>query len=188
MKLSIILLAAGLSARMGKDKLLMELKSKPLLQHAIDLLDKTEAFEKLIVTTKTRLTKITVPNEVKAIINTDPGRGLSSSIKLAVENSSGTHFLFMTADRPKLTISDITQIINTSKLNPDKIIYPMTDGSPNTPVLFPESKRDELLSLTGDTGGRVLREKYPQICLAVLPENPENFTDINTLEDYYALS
>jgi len=188
MKLSVILLAAGLSARMGEDKLLMEMGKKTLLQIAVDILDEIKAFEKIIVTSKQRLNKITLPNEIKAIINTDPGRGQSSSIKLGLSNTSGTHYLFMAADQPLLGLSDVEQITDAARLNPDKIIYPQIDSKPGMPAIFPGAFRDELLALTGDTGGRVLRDKYPEKCLIIKPKHPGNFKDIDTIGEYHAFS
>ncbi|MCL2627152.1 MAG: nucleotidyltransferase family protein [Oscillospiraceae bacterium] len=188
MKLSIILLAAGLSLRMGQDKLLMSKSNISLLQSAFNLLDEIDAFEKIVVTTKSRLEQISLPQNVLAIINEDPKRGQSSSLCLGVSNTTGTHYLFMAADQPKLTAYDIKQITETAKNNPDKIIYPRIGGKPSMPSLFPADFRKKLLALTGDTGGRVIREAYPKLCLEIKPENPENFIDIDRAEDFNGIS
>jgi len=184
MKLSVILLAAGLSERMGEDKLLFEFNKISMLERAINLINKIEAYEKVIVTTEPRIKKAAVPDDIKVIINPDPGKGLSSSIKLGVKNSKGTHYLFMAADQPKLRVNDIAPIINSVNKHSDKIIYPLVGGEPCMPAVFPSSFYDELISLKGDEGGKVLREKYPQLCVGITAENPKNFADIDTKENY----
>jgi len=188
MKLSIILLAAGLSERMGEDKLLMEYNNDTLLQRAVNLLCELDVYEKLRVTTAQRQSKVTLPHGIKTIINPDPGRGISSSIKIAVENSSGTHYMFMAADQPELTAEDIKPIIDVARNNTGKIIYPVANCEPLMPSIFPQTLRTELLELTGDTGGRALREKNPQLCFEVQVKNKKNFNDIDTLEEFYAIN
>jgi len=188
MLLSVILLAAGLSKRMGDDKLLMSYNGIPLLQVAVDLLGSIEAHEKIIVTTGKRLKHVTLPQGIRAVINKNRSKGISSSIHLGALNAAGTHFMFMAADQPKLRASDITQIIKTSKENPDKIVYPVISNKPCLPSIFPECLKNELLTITGDIGGRSIREKHPELAVPVIPACPENFIDIDTPKELYDIS
>ena len=177
--ISAILLAAGLSRRMGSDKLLLMYKGLPLLQHAVDLLNELPVFERIIVSTEARLEHVLLPSGISTVINRNPEAGQSSSIKLGVEAATGTHYLFLAADQPKLKSYDIKPILEVANANPDKIIFP--------PTLFPNRFRSDLLSLTGDVGGRIIRDANIEECIEVRPECPENFTDIDSMEDYYEL-
>ncbi|MDR2590294.1 MAG: nucleotidyltransferase family protein [Oscillospiraceae bacterium] len=212
LKVSAILTAAGLSERMGSDKLLLKYSGKTLLQKAVDLLYELPVKEKILVTTEDRLEKIELPVNIKIVINKYPEKGHSRSVRLGVEKANETdnvhhnrfetspletiespeqnttHFLFLVADQPKLTKADIMQIIDAGEINQDKIIYPVINDKPGTPSLFPIKFSDELLRISGDTGGRVIRDLYLKSCLAVLPTNPERFADINTMEEYNALN
>jgi len=184
MKVSAILLAAGLSRRMGTDKLMLEYQGKPLVQHSIDLLSKLPVYESIIVTSNARLKSIALPPGIWSIINPTPENGQSSSIRIGLEAATGTHYMFMTADQPKLTPDDIIPLLQVAKENPDKIIYPIIDNKPNSPTIFPEHFRTELLCLSGDTGGREIRDNNKKSCLALEPEHQKNFKDIDSKEDF----
>jgi len=190
-RISAILLAAGLSQRMGADKLLLEYRGKSILQHAIDLLSGLDVFEKILVTTETRAKAIDLTTDVRLCINSNPEAGKSSSIKIGVEVTSGTHFLFLTADQPKLNIEDIEPILEAALIHPDMIIHPVINSEPVSPTLFPARFREELLNLykkprikENDLGGQIIRDANKSFCLTIEPKNPLRFADIDTTEDY----
>jgi len=182
--ISAVLLASGLSVRMGRDKLLLEYRGKSFLQHAVDLLLNLPVFESIIITTEVRAKTIALPPGVQIIINTRPENGISESIRIGTNAASGTHYIFFNADQPKLTLDDITPILETSKANPDKIIFPVINLKPSSPTVFPEFFRQELIELSGDNGGRIIRDKHRDFCMTIRPDNPTNFDDIDKEEEF----
>jgi len=187
-KISIILLASGFSKRTGKDdKLLLQIEGKPMLQHAIDLLYKISplsshmAFEKIAVSTIDRIGAVHVPEGVKMILNKNPELGQSESIKIGLKTAKGDSYMFMVADQPKLTFEDIKPLLLAAQREKDKIIYPIRAGWPASPTIFPVSFRDELLSLSGDIGGREIRDRYPRKCVGVEVKNQNNFKQYSNL-------
>ena len=184
--LSAILLAAGLSSRMGTDKLLLEYKGLPLFQHSLDLLGKLPVNKRILVTTEARLAGVFIHKSVKIKLCTKPEKGQSESIRLGVEATHGipTHYLFLQADQPNLTVNDIKQLLNAATANPDKIIFPVINNQPNSPTIFPFQYRLDLLNLTGDNGGRIIRENNMENSLGIKMDTPINFTDIDTMEDF----
>jgi len=185
---SAVLLAAGLSERMGKDKLMLDFNGKSILQHSVDILHEIPVFERILITTEARLNQIIIQDNVQVIINHQPGKGKCESIRLGVEAASGTHFLFLQADQPMLTLKDITSLLDAASENVDKIIYPIVNNQPCSPTIFPAKFRNKLLSLTGDTGGNIIRKEYIKDCLGVNVLNTLNFMDINTMEDYSSVA
>ena len=172
---------------MGSDKLFLEYQGKTLLQRAVDLMLALPVYEKMIITMPERSERIVLPSDVHVIKNTDPEAGQSHSVRLGTEAAGGTHYLFLNADQPLLTAADIEVIFTLAGENRDKIIFPVIKNKPCSPALFPASFRAELLELTGDTGGRVIRDAYPGSCLAFIPECGEHFKDIDNREDYDGL-
>lgn len=183
MKITVIILAAGQSKRMGRDKLQMKYKGKTLLQHTIDLAQNLPADEKLIVTTKDKQKNT---HKLPTYINEHPEDGISGSIHIGISHATGTQYLFLNADQPDLTADDIIPLIELARKNPEKIIYPEINGKPCSPTIFPSIFREQLLQLKGDTGGRTIRDNNPEQCICHIPKHPERFSDINIPQEIAA--
>jgi len=186
-KISAVLLAAGLSKRMGEDKLLLNYLGNPMLQQSVNLLSELPVFERILVTSDARIKQIVLPPGIRFYSKPSPESGQSSSIRVGIDASSGTHYLFISADQPKLSLTDLLPLIESATENPDKIIFPTIDSQPNSPTLFPAKFRTELLNLSGDSGGRTIRDANPELCLSIEPEYPDNFIDIDSEEDFIEL-
>ena len=172
---------------MGSDKHLLEYQGKSLLQHSVDLVSRLPVFERILVTSEARQRHILLPSDVQLCINPYPEAGQSSSIKIGIEAATGTHYLFLPSDQPKLTVDDILPLLEATKANPDKIICPYVYSKPKKPAIFPDLFKNDLKLLTGDNGGKTVRNANKVLCYCLHTENPDNFKDIDTLEDYIAL-
>jgi len=187
-RVSAILLASGLSRRMGgRDKLLLPYRGETLRHRAIRLLESLNFYEKIVVTTPARLKQVYLSPEIRAIINPCPEAGQSGSLRLGVEAATGEWYLFLMADQPRLNAAALAPLLELAGDNPDKIIFPSVNGAPSSPTLFPARFRENLLELTGDTGGRAVRSAHPDACLAYEVETPESFLDVDNENDYKSL-
>lgn len=187
-RVSAILLASGLSERMGFDKLSLPYKGKSLIQRAIDLLYELPVFEKIVVTTNKQRSMVDIPEGIDVVINARPEVGQSESLRLGVSAASGDHYLFLVADQPMLTVDCLLPLLECAIGGDGKIVYPVVDGMPCSPSIFPSCFRGELLALDGDTGGRAVREAFPEACLAVEAVEPWRFADVDKYSDYQALN
>ena len=183
MNISAILMAAGFSRRMGEDKLFMQYQGNELIEYALALLNDLPVYEKIIVTTAERLEKIVLPSDVRAIINHNPQVGQSESLRLGVTEASGEWYLFLNADQPRLQTASLQPMLELTKNNPGKIIHPVANGLPTSPVLFHSRFRADLLSVKGDVGGREIRKANAFDCIPFIAENPDDFFDIDTAVD-----
>ena len=184
--ISAILLAAGLSRRMGQDKLLLDYKGMTMLERAVKLLDSLPCQEKIIVSTSKCLDTVILPKDILPVVNLMPEAGQSESLRLGLKVATGDFFLFLNADQPRLTSDSLLGMFELVNENPGKIIYPIVDGEPTTPVLFPACLRDMLMTQRGDTGGRSVRDAGPKVVF--VPENPGDFVDVDCEEDYRVLT
>jgi len=187
-RITAILLAAGLSNRMGKDKLLLPYKGKTLLQHAVDLLIRLPVHERILVTTKSRVDSAETSDEILTVKNHKPEAGQSESLKLGLSKANGDYYMFLMADQPLLTPECLAPMFDMIKSKKGMIIYPAINGKPCSPALFHSRFRDDLMGLSGDAGGRAIRNLYPDACVAYEPSNLELFIDIDNEEDFMILT
>jgi len=121
------------------------------------------------------------------VINPDAADGMASSIKagLAAVPDFCSAALFLPADMPEVTQSDLMAMRTAHSFNPRAIIRAATpQGRPGNPVLFPRRFFDEMMQITGDEGGRqILKRHVHEIELVTLPGDHATL-DLDTPEDW----
>lgn len=191
MKVSAIVLAAGLSRRMtapghpGRNKLLLPYNGRPLLERVLKLAASFDFFQHILVTTPEIAAKVDLPTAFQVVCNPTPQKGQSASLRLGTQAASGEGYLFFVGDQPLLDRQTVENVL--AAAGPENIVYPVCDGRPGNPVFFGSAYREELLAVQGDAGGRALREKYPQCCVPVQASSALALLDIDTYEDYLRL-
>lgn len=156
MKISAIIMASGLSERMGKNKLLLDLKGKKIYQYVYDLMDQLSFDEVILISSYDELLEEAKNRGYEAIYNDKNEVGKSSSIKLGVNKAKKDNALmFFVADQPLLKKETVKKLISAYQEN-EAITYPRTEKRRGAPVIFPASYRDGLLSLKYDEGGMIL--------------------------------
>lgn len=177
-----IVLAAGFSRRMGKDKLLLPFGSGTLLSHAVELLLALPFGQRLLVTTPARRQALRLPETITVIENHAPHAGQSTSVKLGTAAAQGKAYLFLTADQPFLNRQTVEYLLGFA--DETHIVYPTSGGNPASPVLFPACFREALLQLEGDQGGRSIRQAHPEAQYPIEIAYPHVLRDIDTQSDY----
>lgn len=186
MRIDGIILAAGLSSRMGANKLRLPFQGRPLLQHAIDLVAELPLASRILVTRGESAEGMEVPAGFHLVFNEAPETGQSSSLRLGLSRANGDAYLFFVGDQPLLSREVVERILEHAGAG--RIVVPRHNGRPGNPVLFPAAFRDELLAVTGDRAGRAVREAHAGTCLYVEIEDSNALRDVDTPEDYEALA
>lgn len=185
---SAVILASGYGKRMGRNKLLMPFKEKPLVEHVIDEVLKCSFDDITLVARDEEVIELGKSKDLKTIINKEAHKGQSQSVKLGVLNSGEAEaYMFFTGDQPFINKALIEKLIRNFYDYRDFIIVPRHEGGRGNPVIFPEKFKEELLSLEGDQGGRVIIQKYIDKVYFVDIEDKSLFLDIDTPEDYERL-
>ena len=132
-KISALVLAAGLSSRMGStNKMLMPVEGKPMLLGVVEGLIASTADEVIVVLGhEHEKVKTIIPShqKVSIILNENYQLGMSTSIKVGVKQlmdpSDGC--MICLGDMPYLTTDDYNQMLEYARLNmrPDSIIRPL---------------------------------------------------------------
>lgn len=164
-ELEAVILAAGQSRRMGRNKLLLPLGDSTVIGQVLSQFPYSLFAGVSVVYADPRVGRIARRFPVRLIANLEPETGKSVSIRLGLlAGNPARGVLFSVADQPLLTAATISKLVLTFRENPGKIILPTTEGTPANPVIFPADLRQELLQLTEDEGGsRVIRRHHEKV-------------------------
>jgi molybdenum cofactor cytidylyltransferase len=196
--ISSILLAAGLSSRMGgENKLSKEINGLPLINHAIKNILGSAVNEIVVVLgyDKNVIKNIIKNNKkIKFCYNTDYESGISSSIKVGLNNISKKTeaFFICLGDMPDVNQSIYNKLIKTRynynkklKLEYKKeIIIPTYEGKSGNPVLFSKFIRNQIMSISGDDGAKKIIELNKKKILYVPLKSSGISLDFDTQEDF----
>ena len=179
----IAVLAAGLSRRFGaEDKLLMPIQGKPMLTHVLQAASGHPHTQVCAVVSQKETEDLCRKMQIATVVNPHPQKGQSSSVSLGVQQLSHcSGILFLPGDMPFLTQEIVDRIITRFRRDPAKITAGF-DGSRYSPVLFPKTEFSTLMSLTGDTGGRILLQGKKD-CITTVSVPSHQLQDIDTKED-----
>lgn len=183
--LAVLIMAAGQSRRMGRDKLLLRGRDgAPLLADRIDTALATgrpvfvalpdQDTDRLKIVRATKATPLFCPNASLGM-----GHSLSDAIGMLPLDLDGV--LIMLADMPALTTRDINQVC--AAFGPDCILRGGTQNlTPGHPVLVPARFLSKLDVLQGDQGAQNTLKDVPTR-IVPLPDDHAAF-DIDTGEDW----
>ncbi len=164
----IVVLAAGLSRRYGGNKLLEErISEEPLYEVT---LDKLSRFSDCICVVVTRFDEIEAAAKQRGMVvvrNGVPELGISHSLHLGLlacleRNPYLRGVLFMVCDQPYLRAETMERMLEEGLAHPQAVVCASHEGRRGNPVLWDTCYMSDLLSLTGDAGGRQIIKKYQE--------------------------
>lgn len=145
--MTVILLAAGLSARMGTNKLLLPFRGKPLLLHAYGVA--LAASDRVIVVTghDREMVESVLPPEAETVFAPDYAEGQRFSTLRGIEAAEDDDFSILPGDLPLITEEDIrgTSLL----LARHAVARAFHEGTPGHPVVYRKENRERLLSFSG---------------------------------------
>lgn len=181
-----IIMASGLSKRMGENKLLLKYKDKTIIEYVLDEVSKVDFKEVIVVSSYNEIKEISKKYNYKYIENKKNYIGQSESIKLGINNSKESlGYMFFVGDQPLIDSNYINKMIEVFNENKDFIIIPKYKDRKGNPVIFPKSKREELLSLKEDEKGKKVITNSCNIKYVDVSEYM--LFDIDTKKDYIQL-
>jgi molybdenum cofactor cytidylyltransferase len=161
-RIAAVVLAAGLSSRMGSNKLLSDLNGQTLIQHTIDRLSKA-AIDEIIVVTGHQAAQIQAAlenNRVRFVYNANYAQGLSTSVRVGV--AAAQEFdaaLVCLGDMPLIEAADLNRMIAAfNETEGRTLVAPVLGRKLGNPVLWGQEHFVDLMALTGDRGARSLVE------------------------------
>jgi molybdenum cofactor cytidylyltransferase len=190
-QISIILLAAGESSRLGSPKQLLEYHGKNLLQHTIDLtqLLDIDTFVVLGAFKEEILARVNV-YEGKVVENMAWSEGLSSSIRCGLSGVLKTNpeteaVILVLCDQPFLTAEILQEMVIKYRSSGQSIIHCLYGDTSGPPTLFHKSLFPYLMELKGGQGAKKVVDMFPNQVTYI--DFPKGKFDIDTQEDYHQL-
>lgn len=187
-RVSAIVLAAGLSRRMGEhNKLLAEVDGAPLVTRVVDALLASSVRNVVVVTghEAARVRAALANREVLFAHNPDFAEGLASSVRAGIaavgEKADGA--LICLGDMPWVRAEHIDALIAAFDPASDRpICVPTFDRKRGNPVLWAARYFAELGALTGDAGARALIDAHGEEVRFVPVDDPAVTIDVDTPE------
>lgn len=180
-----IVMASGLSKRMGKNKLLLPFKGKALIEHTLNIVSNCGFTSICLVTNDTYICEIGHKLNLIVLFNNNACKGQSESIKLGLSFlPQGKGYAFFTGDQPLMDVNSIKLLMDNFQKDQEKIIVPCYKNNSGSPVIFPHKLKPELLTLDGDNGGKIVMNNNPDLIKYVPIKNANFLWDIDTMNDY----
>lgn len=192
-RVGVIVLAAGAGSRFGGGKLAALLEGRPVLQHVLDALAELRLGRVVVVLghdAPSLRSAITWRDEQR-VLNPEPERGLSSSVRLgfaALQFTPVDAALVVLGDQPRLSGEVVAALIEAPLSDARPVAVPdYADGAsgPN-PVLVLRSAWPLVDTISGDRGLGPLLETHPELVVR-LPAPGAN-PDIDSRDDLERLA
>ncbi|HEY8364879.1 MAG TPA: NTP transferase domain-containing protein, partial [Haloplasmataceae bacterium] len=178
--ISALIMASGLSKRMGQNKLLLPFRERPIIEYTIDVVQKSAFSYRLLIVSDERIQNIGYQKGINVVFNENAHLGQSEAIKvglLTAKESMG--YAFFTGDQPLMDCQTISLLIDEFQHNQNRIIIPCYKGTKGSPVIFPSCLKKELLLIKGDNGGKIVINNHPDMVKYVEIDNPLFLFDID---------
>lgn len=181
--ISVLILAAGTSSRLGEPKQLLKLEEKELLWHATKkALDFSSDVTVVLGHKYEECKKALEGLNIKILRNPNYKDGLASSISYGVTNlDSCENILIMLCDQPLIPNEHYHSLIENYKKDSQNIVATKYNSNLGVPAIFPKKYFESLKKLKGDKGAKSLLIENKCTFIQIEKNHAQ---DIDTKEDW----
>ncbi len=189
-----LVLAAGRSTRMGaRNKLLVPVRGKPMLRHAVEAQLAAGASPVIVVTGHQagEVAGVLAGLDIRLVHNRDFATGLSGSLKagIAALPRDVAGVVVSLGDMPDITGAIIGRLVAAFRDTPDALAtVPVLHGQRGNPVLLSRALFDAVGGLSGDQGARRLLADAGDAVVEIALDDPAIAFDVDTPEVLAGLS
>lgn len=186
-RIAAVALAAGMSTRMGTNKLLVRIDGEPLVRRVIKSIEGSVARPIVVVTGHDHelICAALAHTETVAVHNPDYRDGLSTSLRKGIsEVGDCDGAIILLADMPAISSLAIDRMIAAYESKKRGVICVATyQGRRGNPVLFDRAFFPELQAISGDIGAREIVRKHRPLVCDVDMDDDSPLIDLDTPED-----
>jgi len=185
----LVVLAAGMSKRYGRNKLLERVNDKTIIRKVVEESVKSKA-DRIVVVVGFEADKII--NEIKdlpviPVYNENYMEGMSSSVKVGTRKAielNANAVMILPADNLLIKSKTINKVIDAYRKTEGLIVVPRFKGKRGHPILFDRKLFNDILKISEETQGlKYVVRKYSDKIVDVEVESPEIYIDIDVPED-----
>ncbi|MDI3299308.1 MAG: nucleotidyltransferase family protein [Bacillota bacterium] len=200
--LDAVVLAAGLSRRMGRPKPLLPAgEGATLLSRALDAATAVDGRLWVVLGAAAGAVRAEAERwarlrgeeaRLRCLFNPDFASGLASSVAAGVRAATSREppqgILLLVADQPALERRHVTRLVEAfRRRGAAQAVAAAEEGELRNPAAFARELFDELLALEGDAGGRQILARHPGRVLRVELGSGPWFRDVDDPEAYARL-
>ncbi len=186
-----IVLAAGLSRRMGTQKMLLPFGDTTVIGRVVDQLLRSTVDEIYVVVghEAARVAEELAARPVHLVINPDYRAGMLSSVRCGIEAlpPACEAVMVVLGDQPSITAELVDAMLRAFAATDQGILVPVFNGRRGHPLLVAASYREEILSHYDDLGLRGLLQAHPDDVCPFSVSTSQVLLDMDYPEDYRRL-
>ena len=187
-----LVLAAGLSRRLGRPKQLLSVSGEPLIRKTVRQVLASSLEQTFIVVGELagEIATAVADLPVQIVVNPDAALGQSTSVRagLAALSPDTEAAVFVLGDQPEVEPRVIDALIESWRAERPPVVVPQYMEGVSNPVLFDRRLFPELAAIEGDVGARaVVLAHRAAGDLKVVPVDVHAPADVDTEGDYRAL-
>ncbi|MGJ8642380.1 MAG: nucleotidyltransferase family protein [Luteolibacter sp.] len=190
-----IVLAAGKSRRMGTQKLLLPIGSKPVIAHIVETVLSIPGVDSTFVVTGADGSAVRAAltgRQIHFVANPAEDGDMLSSLRCGVRALPGScrGFLVVLGDQPGITRELVSTLVAAHQQHaPTSILVPKVAGRRGHPIFIPATYAHEVLTRFDGVGLRGLLDTHPEVVTDIpFPASmADAMRDIDTPADYQRL-
>ena len=188
---SAVILAAGMSRRMGTPKQLLKLGENTLLGRVLENVRRSRVDEIILVLGfAAEAIQQQLPLEgIRIVLNPDYQGGMSGSLRMGLSalrpNSEAA--LIVLADQPFVQPNTLDRLVEYHHQHKPQILIPLYKGFRGNPILLDRSVFPELMGITGDIGCRAIFGSHLENIHKLPVDDAGILLDIDNSDDFEKL-
>jgi len=190
-RIGAVILAAGMSSRMGESKQLLRLGEATVLDQVVNNVRGSRVDEIVIVLGHQAETikQSIVTESLKVVVNESYRQGMGTSLRVglsALPSEVGAALIVL-ADQPFVRSATLDQILDHYEQTSAQIVIPTYKGFRGNPVLLDRCVFSEVMALQGDIGCRAIFGNHLEGIVKVPVEDVGILFDLDSKEDFARL-
>jgi molybdenum cofactor cytidylyltransferase len=190
-RIGAVILAAGMSSRMGEAKQLLRLGENTLLGQVVENVRGSSVDEIVLVlghAAETIKERVAIQS-LKVVINEAYRQGMGTSLRagLSALAADVDAALIVLADQPFVRAATLDLLIDQYQQSNAQIVIPIYKGFRGNPVLLDRSVFSEVMALSGDIGCRAIFGNHLEGIVKVPVEDVGILLDLDSKDDFERL-